>query len=72
MYFADASPQQTGHANPIVYPQYTIQNINVHCSVLNGALCDMGRKHCGISEFGLLLNSVLDRTEELYSQQQMI
>ena len=42
--------------------KYTIQNRNVHISVLNGVLCDMGRcivgygqVHCGIREIGLEL-----------------
>ena len=35
-------------------PQYTIQNRNVHISVLNGVLWDMRQLHCGICEFGLL------------------
>ena len=33
--------------------QCTIQNRNVHCSVLNNALWDMGEGYCGISEVGL-------------------
>ena len=33
-------------------PQCTIQNRNVHISVLNGALWDMGQVHCGICEIG--------------------
>ena len=36
-------------------PQCTIQNRNVHISVLNGALWDMGQVHCGISEIGLFV-----------------
>ena len=35
-------------------PQCTIQNRNVHISVLNGALWDMEQVHCGICEIGLL------------------
>ena len=31
-------------------PQYTIQNRNVHISVLNDASWDMGQVHCGICE----------------------
>ena len=31
-------------------PQYTIQNINVHISVLNGALWDMEQVHYWICE----------------------
>ena len=34
--------------------QCTIQNRNVHISVLNGALWGMGQVHCGICEIGLL------------------
>ena len=34
-------------------PQCTIQNRNVHISVLNGALWDMGQVHCGISKLSL-------------------
>ena len=34
-------------------PQYT-QNRNVHISVLNGVVWDMGQVHCGICETGLL------------------
>ena len=36
---------------PIPYP--TIQNRNVHISVLNGALWDMRQMHCGIGEIGV-------------------
>ena len=35
-------------------PQCTIQNGNVHISVLNGALLDMEQVHCGICELALL------------------
>ena len=35
-------------------PQCTIQNRNVYISVLNGALLDMAKVHCGICEIGLL------------------
>ena len=49
--------QETNLANPIMHlsyiPQYTIQNRNVHISVLNGALWDMWQVHCGICECGL-------------------
>ena len=31
-------------------PQYTIQNRNVHISVLNGVLWDMKQVHCGVCE----------------------
>ena len=36
-------------------PQYTIQNRNVHISVLNGVLWDMEQIHWGICEIDLLL-----------------
>ena len=35
------------------YPHYIIQNRNVHISVLNGVLWDMGQVHCGICEYCL-------------------
>ena len=35
-------------------PHYTIQNRNVHISVLNGVLWDMGQVHCVVCEIGLL------------------
>ena len=35
-------------------PQCTIQNRNVHISVLNGTLWDTDQVHCGICEIGLL------------------
>ena len=48
--------QWTKFTNPIVHlshiPQCTIQNRNVHISVLNAALWDMGQVHCGICEIG--------------------
>ena len=34
--------------------QCTIQNRNVHISVLNGESWDMGQGHCGIRDIGLL------------------
>ena len=34
-------------------PQHTIQNKNVHISVLNGALWNMGQVHFGICEIDL-------------------
>ena len=40
-------------------PQYTIQKRNVHISVLNGVLWDMGQVHCGICEIGPLLKHLL-------------
>ena len=38
-------------------PQYTIQNRNVHISVLNGALWDMGQVYCGICEIDLMASA---------------
>ena len=35
-------------------PQCTIQNRNVHISVLSGALWDMEQEHCEICELGQL------------------
>ena len=35
-------------------PQYTIQDRNVHISVLNGVLWDMEHVQCGICEVALL------------------
>ena len=44
--------QKTSFTNPTVslfyVPQCTIQNRNVHISVLNGALWDMGQMHHAI------------------------
>ena len=40
-------------------PQYTIQNRNVHISVLNGVLWDMGKVHCDICEIGLFMLSLV-------------
>ena len=34
-------------------PQYTIQNWNVHISVINGVLWDIRQVQCGICEIGL-------------------
>ena len=46
--------QETKFANPTRFllhiPQCTIQNRNVHISVLNGVLWDMGQPCCGIWE----------------------
>ena len=39
-------------------PQCIIQNRNVHISVLNWALWDMGQVQCGICEIGLFFNCV--------------
>ena len=40
-------------------PQCSIQNRNVHISVLNGALWDMEQVHSGICEIGLLWRYML-------------
>ena len=37
----------------VPYPTITRLKINMHISVLNGALWDMGQVHCGICEIGL-------------------
>ena len=42
-------------------PQHTIQNRNVHISVLNGVLWDMGQVHWGICEIGQFYNSLIRR-----------
>ena len=39
--------------------QCTIQNKNVHISVLNDALWDMEQVHCGICEIGLFFSPVM-------------
>ena len=48
--------QSTNLTNPKMHlfhiPQCTIQNRNVHISVLNGAFGDMEQVHCGICELG--------------------
>ena len=33
-------------------PQYTIHNRNVHITVVNGVLWDIGQVHCRICEIG--------------------
>ena len=47
----------TKFTNPTMHlshiPQCTIQNRNVHISVVNGVLWDMEQVHCGIYEVGL-------------------
>ena len=42
-------------------PPYTIQNRNVHISVLNGVLWDMEQEHSGIYEIGLLFWTKLNK-----------
>ena len=37
-------------------PQYTIQNRNVHISVVNGMLWDMRQVYCSVCEIDLLGN----------------
>ena len=49
-------------------PQCTIQNRNVHISVLNGALWDMGQVHCWICEFGLFQWKLNENWELLWCQ----
>ena len=39
---------------PVPYSQSSIQNRDVHISVLNGGLWDMEQVHSGICEIGLL------------------
>ena len=52
------SVKLTKFTNPTMHlshiPQCTIQDRNVHISVLNGALWDMGQVHCRICEIVLL------------------
>ena len=46
--------------------QYTIQNRNVHISVLNGALWDMELVHCGICEIDLLgINCIIQASSQV-------
>ena len=45
-------------------PQCTIQNRNVHISVLNGALWDMAQVYYGICEISLLYGDALDRLHD--------
>ena len=49
--------------------QYTIQNRNVHISVLNGVLCDMGQVICRICVIGLMNIYRSQRTITLLLQQ---
>ena len=53
-----AKPKQTIFTNPRMHlfhiPQCSIQNRNVHISVLNGTLGDMEQVHSGICELGQL------------------
>ena len=45
---------QIPHCTSPIPHKCTIQNINVHISVLNGALRDMEQMHCVTCEIGLL------------------
>ena len=55
-YFVIAIGQSHVSPNaPVPYPTYTIQNRNVHITVMNGALWDMEQVHCAISEFDLFI-----------------
>ena len=55
--------------HPFHIPQCSIQNRNVHISVLNGALWDMEQVHSGICEIGLLL--VIVRLSDSWWRHQM-
>ena len=61
------SIEWTNFTNPRMHlfhiPQCSIQNRNVHISVLNGALWDMKQVHSGICELGQLDRYRLDREE---------
>ena len=62
VYFSEIYSQITQCTHLSHIPQCTIQNRNVHISVLNGALWDIGLVHCGICELGLFpwkLNKLL-------------
>ena len=56
----DLGNQHKSHNAPFHIPQCTIQNRNVHISVLNGALWDMEQVHYGICEIGLFHLSFSD------------
>ena len=55
--------QETNLTNPTMHmyyiPQSIIQDRNIHISVLNGALWDMGHMHYGICEFGVELYTTM-------------
>ena len=59
LFTTSASEQLISFTNPRMHlfhiPQSSIQNRNVHISVLNGALWDMEQVHSGICEIGLFL-----------------
>ena len=63
--------EQISLTNPIMHQlhisQCTIQDRNVHNSVLYGALWEMGEMYCGTCEVGLLTTSVskLDHHREM-------
>ena len=58
LYTSDRWMQLINQIYPTVHlshiSQCPIKNRNVHISVLNIALWDIGQVHCGICEFGLL------------------
>ena len=62
LYVSLSIPSQQTFANPTMHlchiPQCTMQNRNVHISVLNGALWDMEQVHCGICEIGLFQTTI--------------
>ena len=47
-------------------PQRTIQNINVHISVLNGVLWDMEQVHCVIVRFVYCINRIYRDLQTAY------
>ena len=48
-------------------PQFSIQNRNVHISVLNGVLWDMEQVHSGIWEISLLVDKFVGQGEARFS-----
>ena len=66
-----ASLQQTNFTNPRLHlfhiPHCSIQNRNVHISVLNGALGDMEQVHYGICETGQLCSVLYSREARIVS-----
>ena len=49
-------------------PQCTIQNRNVHISVLNGVLLDMGQTHCEICETVLLTIRIITHSRVFHER----
>ena len=47
-------------------PQCSIENRNVHISVLNGALWDMEQVHSGICELGQLAEATIGTPMQLF------